>query len=135
MSRDFGEVSGPGGVGPSSSQDHAPGASSHATYYREHTYSAAENERFTAQFDAITAQFIAAMDAGLPVTDDQVQHAVAQHYEFCTRFWQPNRETYISLAMNYLLPTPYRDTYESLAPGLGKYHYDAITVWANANLS
>ncbi|MEY4312787.1 MAG: hypothetical protein RLZZ319_296, partial [Actinomycetota bacterium] len=24
--------------------------------------------------------------------------------------------------------------YEAVAPGLGKYHYDAIVVWANENL-
>jgi hypothetical protein len=37
--------------------------------------------------------------------------------------------------MGYILPSPYRDAYESVAVGLGKYHYDAIIIWADKNLS
>ncbi|NDA96194.1 MAG: TipAS antibiotic-recognition domain-containing protein, partial [Actinobacteria bacterium] len=28
-----------------------------------------------------------------------------------------------------------RDSYEEVATGLGKYHYDAICIWADKNLN
>jgi len=36
--------------------------------------------------------------------------------------------------MAYILPSPYRDSYEEVAKGLGKYHYDAVCIWADKNL-
>ena len=49
-----------------------------------------------------------------------------KHYDFILQFWTPNKEAYKSLAMTYILPSPYRDSYEEVAQGLGKYHYDAV---------
>jgi hypothetical protein len=51
-----------------------------------------------------------------------------------SKFWAPTKETYKSLAMSYILPSPYKDSYDAVAPGLGKYHYDAIQIWAEQNL-
>jgi hypothetical protein len=51
-----------------------------------------------------------------------------------SKFWTPTKEAYKSLAMSYILPSPYKDTYEAVAKGLGKYHYDAILIWAEKNL-
>ena len=107
---------------------------SHADLY-VNNYSKQQNEAFTAAFNAITEAFRAAMVAETPVGDAAVQELVRQHYEFCSQFWTPSRDAYKSLAMSYLLPSPYRDAYESVAIGLGKYHYDAIVLWADANLS
>jgi len=39
-----------------------------------------------------------------------------------------------SLAMSYILPSSYRDHYEEIAKGLGKFHYDAVCIWADKNL-
>jgi hypothetical protein len=36
--------------------------------------------------------------------------------------------------MSYILPSPYRDSYEEVAHGLGKFHYEAIIEWADKNL-
>jgi hypothetical protein len=72
--------------------------------------------------------------AGEAITSDAAQQAIAKHYAFCLKFWKPTRETYKSLAMSYLLPSPYRDSIETIAPGLAKYNYDAIVIWADANL-
>jgi hypothetical protein len=36
--------------------------------------------------------------------------------------------------MNYILPTQYKDSYEEVEGGLGKYTYDAVVIWANHNL-
>lgn len=101
----------------------------------QNDYSKQQNEQFTAEFSAITQLFVNALDAGTAPDDEQVQAAVQEHYRFCAKFWQPDREAYKSLAMSYLLPSPYRDSYEGIASGLAKYHYDAIVIWADRNLS
>ena len=109
-----------------------PGAQ-HADLYANE-YTAEQSQQFTQQFGAITQAIAEQMANGADATDDEVQQLIARHYEFVSQFWKPNREAYISLAMSYILPSPYRDAYESVHTGLGKFHYDAIVVWANKNL-
>lgn len=97
-------------------------------------FSERENQEFTKVFGEITQGFADAMSRGESVASIEVQDLVRQHYEFCLQFWKPDRESYQALAMSYLLPSPYRDAYEAVREGLGKYHYDAIVIFANANL-
>ena len=97
-------------------------------------FSEAENKQFSVAFDEITQGFKAAMEQGLAAGDDSVQELVRRHYEFCLQFWKPNRESYKALAMSYILPSPYQESYESVAKGLGKFHYDAIVTFADKNL-
>lgn len=78
---------------------------------------------------------VACLEEDLSFDSVQMQLAVKKHYEFCLQFWKPNRESYKSLAMSYILPTGYRDTYESYKLGLGKYIYDAVVHFADTNLS
>jgi hypothetical protein len=105
----------------------------HGSQY-QNKYSQAENNQFTVEFNEVTKGFVEALSEGLDPTSDKVQELVRKHYEFCSKFWTPTKEAYQSLAMSYILPTPYRDTYEALAAGLGKYHYDAIVIWSEKNL-
>lgn len=93
-----------------------------------------ENRAFTATFSEITEGFRDAMLEGLAVSDPKVQHLVKQHYEFCLQFWKPNRESYKSLALSYILPSPYQESYEAVAKGLGQFHYEAIVIYADTNL-
>jgi hypothetical protein len=74
------------------------------------------------------------MEQGLGAEDEKVQELVRQHYEFCLQFWKPDRDSYKSLAMSYLLPSPYQESYEAVAKGLGQFHYDAIVIFADQNL-
>lgn len=97
-------------------------------------YSKEQNEQFSAAFDAVTQQFVHGLREGLPADAESVQEAVRQHYEFTSQFWEPTREAYKNLALNYIMPSPYRDTYEAIAQGLGQYHYEAIVYWADRNL-
>ena len=100
----------------------------------QNNYSKEENQKFTEVFGQLTQEFARKMEEGISASDDEVQALVKQHYEFCLQFWTPTREAYKSLAMSYILPSPYRDAYESVSTGLGKYHYDAICIWADRNL-
>ena len=97
-------------------------------------YSEAEHKQFTAAFGQITESFRVAMAQGLGADHASVQGLVRQHYEFCLKFWKPGRESYKSLAMSYILPSPYQESYEAVAKGLGQYHYDAMVIFADKNL-
>jgi hypothetical protein len=97
-------------------------------------YSKKENEQFNKVFGELTLKFAEKMKNQMPPSTDEVQALVKEHFEFCLQFWKPTKEAYKSLAMSYILPSPYRDSYEEVAQGLGKYHYEAICIWADKNL-
>ena len=97
-------------------------------------FTEAQNKSYTEAFGAITTAMAEAMAEQLPASSDRVQQLIKQHYDFCLQFWKPTREAYKSLAMSYILPSEFSDAYEVVAPGLSKYHYDAIVVWADENL-
>jgi len=105
----------------------------HAGQY-QNNYTEAETKQFTVEFGEITTSFAEAMHEGINPADPKVQELVNRHYAFVSKFWKPTKEAYKSLAMSYILPSPYKDSYESVAVGLGKYHYDAILIWAEKNL-
>lgn len=102
--------------------------------YYQNNYSHEQNQQFTIEFNAITEQMVSCLDQDLTADSDEMQQAVRKHYEFCLRFWQPDRESYKSLAMSFVLPTGYRETYEDFREGLGKYIYDAAVIFADKNL-
>jgi hypothetical protein len=103
--------------------------------YHQNNYSKEQNQQFAAQFDAITLQMVQHLDAGLSYNSHEMQQAIQKHYDFCLQFWTPNRESYKSLAMSYVLPTGFNETYEGYRKGLGKYIYDAVCHFADTNLS
>ena len=100
----------------------------------QNNYSKEEELKFTQVFGELTEEFAAKMLEGIAAGDKSVQELVKQHYEFILQFWNPSKAAYKSLAMSYILPSPYRDHYEEIAKGLGKYHYDAVCIWADENL-
>lgn len=106
----------------------------HSSLY-QNNYTKEEIQKFTVAFGELTQRFASAMSSGLESSDDQVQELVKQHYAFCLQFWTPNKDAYKQLALSYILPSPYRDAYENVAEGLGKYHYEALCVWADKNLA
>ena len=105
----------------------------HSEQY-QNNYSKEEEQKFTQIFGELTSEFAAKMTEGVHASDESVQELVKKHYDFILQFWTPNKEAYKSLAMTYILPSPYRDSYEEVAQGLGKYHYDAVCIWADKNL-
>lgn len=105
----------------------------HSEQY-QNNYSKEENQKFTEVFGELTQKFAVCMQNGESASSEGVQALVKEHFEFCLQFWTPTKEAYKSLAMSYILPSPYKDSYEEVATGLGKYHYDAICIWADKNL-
>jgi len=103
------------------------------SYYNAN-YTAEQTNHFTQVFSKITQRVISALGEGLSPGSEAVQEAVRDHYEFVLQFWTPDRETYKSLAMNYILPTEFKQHYEGQATGLGQYIYNAVCVFADENL-
>ena len=103
--------------------------------YHQNNYSKEQNQQFAVQFDAITQEMVGHLEAGLSYSSEEMQAAIQKHYDFCLQFWTPNRESYKSLAMSYVLPTGFNETYEVYRKGLGKYIDDAACHFADANLS
>lgn len=98
------------------------------------SFSKDEEKKFTEVFSELTSEFAARMAEGVSAEDESVQELVKQHYEFTLQFWTPTKEAYKSLALSYILPSPYMDHYEAIAEGLGQFHYDAVCIWADKNL-
>ena len=103
--------------------------------YYQNNYTNEENQQFALQFDAITQEMVSCLNSGLSPEDPRMQQQVKAHYEFCLQFWKPNRESYKSLALSYILPGPYRDSYEGYREGLGQYIYEAVVSFADRELS
>jgi len=99
-----------------------------------HTYSREEEQQFGQVFGELTSEFAAKMADGVPASDESVQRLVQRHYDFILQFWSPSKQAYKSLALSYVLPSSYRDSYEAVSEGLGQYHYDAVCTWADNNL-
>ena len=102
--------------------------------YYQNNYTNEQNQQFAVQFDQITTRMALALDASESFDSETMQLAVHEFYEFTCQFWKPDREAWKSLAMSYILPTGYRDTYEGYREGLGKYVYDAICHYADTQL-
>ena len=100
----------------------------------QNNYSKEEEQQFSQVFGELTQEFAAKMGEGISAADPAVQELVKRHFDFILQFWTPTKEAYKSLAMSYILPSPYRDHYEDVSKGLGKFHYDAICIWADKNL-
>ena len=101
----------------------------------QNNFTREENQAFTEVFDSITQKMILSLEAGESFDSEAMQHAVQEHFDFCNQFWRPTAEAYKSLAMSYVLPTEYRDSYEAKKAGLGKYIYDAVCHFADTKLS
>ncbi len=102
--------------------------------YYQNNYTKEQNQQFAVQFDQITTKLAQALDSGESFSSEATQQLVQEFYDFTCQFWTPNREAWKSLAMNYILPTGFRDTYEGYREGLGKYVYDAICHYADTQL-
>jgi hypothetical protein len=103
--------------------------------YYQNNFSNEQNQEFAAKFDAITLEMVQHLKNGLSYNSVEMQQSVQKHYDFCLQFWTPNKESYKSLAMSFVLPTGFNETYEGYSEGLGKYIYDAICHFADTTLS
>ncbi len=104
-------------------------------HQRVRTWDEATAGGVQAEGDAVSRDLAAAMAAGTPVDDADVQAIIARHHAWVSHFWTPGREAYIGLGQLYTDDDRFTATYAAVAPGLAPYLRDAIAVWAGANLT
>lgn len=99
------------------------------------SYTQEQQASYKAQHDAIAEAIADQKRRGLLFSDIDVQKLISDHYAFVNQFWTPNKQSYKSLALTYVLDPAFEATYESFEPGLAKYIKSAIEIWADQNLN
>jgi DNA-binding transcriptional MerR regulator len=84
--------------------------------------------------DQVTA-LVELIDTGHAPGDEPVQAAIANHYQWLSGQWQPNRETYIGLGNVYCDEPRFRENFDKTDPRLAEFLRDAMTVYAERNLA
>jgi len=63
-----------------------------------------------------------------------VQAAIADHYDWVSAFWTPNKAAYIALGEMYVADSRFAANYDKYAAGLAAFMKDAMAIWAEQNL-
>ena len=63
-----------------------------------------------------------------------VQAAIADHYDWVSAFWTPNKAAYIALGEMYVADPRFAANYDKYAAGLAAFMKDAMAIWAEQNL-
>ena len=90
-------------------------------------YTRADWERIKTEGDAVNAQLVTALEAGLPATSPEAMDAAeAARMQIDTWFYDCSPEFHRGLGDMYVADPRFTKTYEDLAPGLAQYVRDAI---------
>lgn len=80
-------------------------------------------------------EFVQCIDDGLTPNSEKVQKLVQQHFEWVSRFWTPNRESYIGLSQQYTSGHPdWEKFYHHYHPQLAEYLAHAMCYFAEQKL-
>ena len=82
----------------------------------------------------ITQSLAYLFSANFGAQSEQVQALIAQHFEWVSRFWTPNAESYVGLGNLYVDDPRFTEFYDGHAIGLAVFIRDAIKYWTVANL-
>jgi DNA-binding transcriptional MerR regulator len=84
---------------------------------------------------AVDRRLAELMTAGAAPDAPEVLDVVDEHYRGITRFWTPNRESYVGLADLYAEHPEFRERFEAVAPGFVVFLREAMTAYAEARLT
>lgn len=94
---------------------------------RTSRYDKADWERIKIETDQVNADFVAAMDAGLPASGEPAMDAAERaRQHMCRWFYDLPHGAHNCLAEMYVHDARFTKTYEDIAPGLAQYVHDAI---------
>ena len=85
--------------------------------------------------NALTKEFVEALEHGLKADSAKVQALVARHYAWITKFWTPDEESYVGLGQLYVEHPDFRKYYEAYHPELAEFLAEAMRVYANKKLA
>lgn len=94
---------------------------------RAATYSKEQWVQIKTEGDAINAEFVAAMQAGLPATSERAMDVAEQARLQMDRWFFPMpHEMHRDISDMYIADPRFTKTYEDIAPGLAQYVRDAV---------
>lgn len=67
-------------------------------------------------------------------SSEVVQNLLAQHFNLVSKFWTPNKESYVGLGQMYLEHEDFKRLYESYHPQLATFLSDAMRIFAEREL-
>ena len=82
----------------------------------------------------ITESLAGLFSSNFGTDSEQVQVLIGEHFEWVSRFWTPNAESYVGLGNLYVDDSRFSEFYDGHAMGLAVFVRDAIKHWAVANL-
>ncbi|MEU6107968.1 MerR family transcriptional regulator [Streptomyces albidoflavus] len=94
-----------------------------------------DTERWQREVTAQMIRMAEFMVAGTPVSDPAVQAEVDVNYRQISRFWTPDAAAYKGVGQTYVDDPRMRANFDKIAEGLAVYQRDAMTVYADAQLS
>ena len=92
-------------------------------------------DRARTGYDRVHEALAPLLDAGLPVDDARVQEVVDLHYEVTSLFWTPDAAAYRTLGQNYADDERFTANVGHGNDALVSYLRDAMTIYAENNLS
>ncbi|MDN5859148.1 MAG: MerR family transcriptional regulator [Pseudonocardia sp.] len=101
---------------------------------RAASWSPAQKQDFLDELQRVNDLFAGHLRAGARPDHPAVQAAVARHYAWTCRTWQPDRAGYLGLGRMYVDDERFTRNIDRTEPGLAAFLRDAIEVWAPANL-
>lgn len=94
---------------------------------RSKRYTKADWEQIKAEGEANMAEFVAAMEAGLPASSSEAMDAAeGARLHIHERFYDITPQFHRNLADMYIADPRFTKTYEDIRPGLAQYVHDAI---------
>ena len=91
-------------------------------------------ERLRTGFTEIHGRLAELRDGAVPVEDERVQDAIADHHAIVSLTWEPNREAYINLGEMYVEDDRFRESIGDGDDELVEYLRDAMRVYAEERL-
>ncbi|GGS18745.1 MerR family transcriptional regulator [Deinococcus knuensis] len=93
----------------------------------------ADWERIRAEMDALTADYLALMDAGVPPTDTRAQAVAARHRAHISgAYYDASPQMMRGLAQMWVADERFTRSIDRARPGLAAYQSAAVTAWTDA---
>ncbi|WP_298989802.1 TipAS antibiotic-recognition domain-containing protein [uncultured Pseudokineococcus sp.] len=116
---------------------HGEGVRAAFAQARERTagWSREDFERGGREHRELAERMGAAKRRGAAPGDEGVQALVAEHHAGVAAHWTPDRTAYRGLADTYVEDERFRSFYDDVETGLAAWLRDAMSIWADANLT
>ncbi|MFG2606563.1 MerR family transcriptional regulator [Streptomyces sp. NPDC048514] len=92
-------------------------------------------KEITAEYAAVEDAAVELINAGVPATDPVALELMERQFQAVAAFWTPDRQSFTELGGTYVQHPDFRARYDAKHPALAEYLRDAMTAYADRNLS